>query len=163
MNSSISSRHDPDLEILRTHKLESGYHGVYAHKSNGWRVKAFRARGCGADFKTPELAARAVIAEWRSMYGDEWPHYFRARFWHGWLVYRTHPTHGDTFRVWTGEGTAMAEVGYRPVVWVFGEKQILWPKRGVAFASPSLAKKHVRHWISQQFGMFDWWAVRRKA
>lgn len=80
-----------DINQIRDPRNPSRIQLVYAHRHGGvnrgdnrYRVKAYRARvfkfwELGSGFETREEAARAVVAFYKTHFGERWAHAFRAR------------------------------------------------------------------------------------
>ena len=87
-----------DISVLQSHKLASGYRNVYRHK-NGWQARPYRRRVVGT-FRTPELAAAAVVTWWEATYGPEWRTAYRKRSCNGWRLSYDSELCGYVLTVW---------------------------------------------------------------
>ena len=164
MTTTGERRADP-LDPLRTHRLESGYHGVYrktrgdgANAMPSWAAKPWRKRYLSTH-PTPKDAARAVAAWWRAKFGDDWPRVFRSRHTRPW----------DTIKDRKGglvidpRGFLVkAETGYRLVVRVHGRARTVPPPdaRAVLFHSKQQATAHYRLWACERYGLLTPLIVR---
>lgn len=88
----------PGIEVLVDHRRESGFTNVYRHKS-GWQARPFRRQVVGT-FRTPEQAARAVVAWWQARHGEAWPAVYRKRSANGWQVRHDRERHVAAVVVW---------------------------------------------------------------
>lgn len=74
-----------ELSAIRDPRRPSRFCGVYSHVHGGrysatsYRARVFKFFELGSNFESPEAAARAVVAFYKSQFGPDWVRAFRNR------------------------------------------------------------------------------------
>lgn len=118
---------------------ESGYHGVYRHRSGVWYAKFFK-RLIGGMESTPKAAALNLARFWHYWFGDHWPSYFRCRMNKAYKALQVEP------------GVWQVRVYLLGVPHWIGRRGK--PDR---FATDREARRALRKWMFDRYGLFlDW-------
>lgn len=161
------------LRLLRNPRRPSGYACVYLKRDNReqYAVRAFRKLHL-TNAPTPRAGALAAAGWWHAAYGPDWPAVFACRSRRAWEVVRCRGPVTAWFRDAAGGAGVQVNAphGFRLVVWVLGERRIVFPppsRPGVpsasCFADRDQAKAYFRAWREREFGPRHPLVLRRTA